>query len=425
MNTKNNALKTLRYLDLFAGAGGLSEGFIQAGFKSIAHVEMNNDACFTLRTRAARHWLVEQGKGDIYASYLKGTINRDALYNQVPKIILSSVINSEIGDDTIAQLFTDIDAMTTTKGVDLIIGGPPCQAYSIAGRSRDANGMKNDKRNYLFRYYARFLEKYEPKYFVFENVTGLLSAKDKTGNFYLDEMRQLFRDKGYETDYRVLSAANYGVLQNRKRIILVGKKGKDTDFYPEPKIWDPKVCVREIFKDLPTLHAGEGQVAPCKTKKYNGDWLYKSGIKDDEMPVTWHQARPNNKQDLEIYRFAVDLWNNGRNRLDYNSLPDRLKTHSNRESFIDRFKVVAADLPYSQTVVAHIAKDGHYYIHPDKDQNRSLTPREAARLQTFPDDYFFETESGKSGRTAAFKQIGNAVPVLLARKVAEKLMEVW
>ncbi len=141
--------------------------------------------------------------------------------------------------------------------------------------------------------------------------------------------------------------------------------------------------------------------------------------------MTWHQARPNTEQDLEIYRIAVDLWNRQKTRLNYNLLPDHLKTHRQRRAFLDRFKVVAADLPLSHTVVAHIAKDGHYYIHPDIAQNRSITPREAARLQTFPDDYYFESSSGVPGRTPAFRQIGNAVPVLLARKIAGKLQEVW
>ena len=109
----------------------------------------------------------------------------------------------------------------------------------------------------------------------------------------------------------------------------------------------------------------------------------------------------------------------------YNMLPERLKTHRHRNSFLDRFKVVASDLPFSHTVVAHIAKDGHYYIHPDIDQNRSITPREAARLQTFPDDYYFESSKDAPRRTPAFLQIGNAVPVLLARKVADKLKETW
>lgn len=106
-------------------------------------------------------------------------------------------------------------------------------------------------------------------------------------------------------------------------------------------------------------------------------------------------------------------------------MPKKLQSQKNLDSFLDRFKVVASDLPYSQTVVAHIAKDGHYFIHPDIKQNRSLTPREVARLQTFPDNYYFESASGRPSRTTAFKQIGNAVPVLLAEKIATALLEVW
>jgi DNA (cytosine-5)-methyltransferase 1 len=132
-------------------------------------------------------------------------------------------------------------------------------------------------------------------------------------------------------------------------------------------------------------------------------------------------ARPHTKQDKEIYRIAVDKWNNYKERLNYNDLPERLKTHKNRTSFHDRFKVVAADQYHSQTVVAHIAKDGHYYIHPDISQNRSISVREAARLQSFPDDYYFEGVKEKSNRTAAFKQIGNAVPPLMAETIGKKL----
>lgn len=411
------------FLDLFAGAGGLSEGFIQAGFQPVAHVESDTAACNTLRTRVAWHWLKNSMSEEHYASYISGNIKRDAFYQSIPAEHIRSVINAEINKELLSDISCTIDSLLNNRRLDLIIGGPPCQAYSLVGRARDENCMKGDKRNFLYVFYAEFLKKYKPTFFVFENVAGLLSAKNEKGELYFNNMRQLFREVGYETEFKVLSAEDYGVLQRRRRVILVGKLGKDTGFFPEPEKWDPQVLTEEVFSGLPNLKSGQGDTRFCKIETYNGFWLHEAGIRcrDAMIPVTWHKARQNTEQDLEIYRYAVDLWNKRRVRLNYNALPDHLKTHRNRISFTDRFKVVASDLPYSHTLVAHIAKDGHYYIHPDISQNRSITPREAARIQTFPDDYFFEGTSEVPAQTAAFKQIGNAVPVLLAQKIAKTL----
>lgn len=417
--------KAINFLDLFAGAGGLSEGFIRAGYSPAAHVEMDLAACYTLKTRAAYHWLKEHGKIEIYNGYLHRKISRSQLYDSVPESLINSVINSEISEDSLPFIFSEIDELLDGKPLDLIIGGPPCQAYSLVGRSRDSNRMMGDKRNYLFVYYAEFLKRYKPRYFVFENVTGLLSAKSPEGELYFEMMQNLFREAGYNTEFRTLSANDYGVLQKRKRIILVGKRGNEAGIFPEPEEWKPSVSVGEVLDDLPKIKAGGGSLFSCTLTEYNGSYLYESCIRDDCSPVTLHQARPHTGQDLEIYRIAVRKWNEKCDRLDYNDLPEVLKTHNNRSSFLDRFKVVAANAESSHTVVAHICKDGHYYIHPDIKQNRSLTPREAARLQTFPDNYFFESVSEKPGRTAAYRQIGNAVPVLLSQKIAEKLKEVW
>lgn len=417
--------KKLNYLDLFAGAGGLSEGFMRAGFNPIAHVEMDRAACFTLRTRMAYHWLKAHGKKDRYAAYLNGGISRVQLYEDVPNELIKSVINAEITKATLPSIFLQINNLLGNRKLDLIIGGPPCQAYSVVGRSCSPYRMRRDKRNDLYIFYAEFLRQYKPEYFVFENVTGLLSAKDEEGNSYLDLMRRLFSKCGYETEFMTLSAKDYGVPQIRKRIILVGKKGKSTSFYPEPDKCKSDIFVREIFSDLPAIAAGEGDAGPCSIGYYNGTWLRKVGIRNDSIPVTWHQARRQSEQNLEIYRIAVDLWNKARVRLMYNELPARLQTHRNKNSFLNRFRVVAGDLPFSHTIVSHIAMDGYYYIHPDINQNRSLTPREAARLQTFPDDYYFESGNGRPYRTPAFRQIGNAVPVLLAQKIAKKLKGNW
>ena len=416
----------LNYLDLFAGAGGLSEGFIRAGFKPIAHVEMDTAACYTLRTRMAYHRLKEEDNLEVYTDYLKGNINRKEFYELVPGSVIKSVINEEIGEETLQDIFSQIDRIRGSQKVDLIIGGPPCQAYSVIGRARCQKNMKGDPRNDLYLYYAEFLKEYEPEYFVFENVPGLLSATDEKDESYLDLMQTLFREEyGYETEFETLNAKDYGVPQNRRRIILVGKKGTSTGFYPNPSKCKSDILVKEILSDLPSIKAGGGSVRSCSMKSDYHSWLRETGIRNEVVPVTLHQARTNNEQDREIYKMAVELWNDTEGRLQYNELPERLQTHKNKNSFLNRFKVVAENLPYCHTIVAHIAMDGHYYIHPDINQNRSLTPREAARLQTFPDDYYFESCSGKPARTPAYRQIGNAVPVLLAQKIAEKLKENW
>lgn len=413
-----------KYLDLFAGAGGLSEGFIRAGYDPVAHVEMDAAACYTLKTRTAYHWLKSKGNLVPYNRYLSGEISRDEFYAFIPQKILGTVLNYEISNETIPTVFKSIDKLLGEKKLDLIVGGPPCQAYSIAGRARSETGMVGDKRNYLYQLYAEFLKRYKPKYFVFENVLGLLSAKDEDGTLHFDNMRILFKKCGYSTDFRLLNASDYGVLQNRKRIILIGYRGEKTDFYPEIPVIEGKHNVEELFCDLPPIKAGEGVIAPVETRHYTGKYLFSSKIKEyDKEPVTFHQARPNTPQDLEIYRIVVNTWNTSKTRISYTDLPERLRTHNNTESFLDRFKVVAGNLTSAQTVVAHISRDGHYFIHPDIKQNRSITPREAARIQTFPDNYYFESVTGKPSRTLAYKQIGNAVPVCLAYSIANALLD--
>jgi len=330
-----NKQKTLRFLDLFAGAGGLSEGFIRAGFTPMAHVESDKAACFTLKTRTAYHWLKEAGQLNCYNDYLHGRMTRGDLYDLVPQKQISSVINTEIGEDTLAEIFAKIDELLQGENLDLIIGGPPCQAYSLAGRSRDKNGMKGDKRNYLYVYYAEFLKRYKPKYFVFENVMGLLSANDENETFYLGSMKALFKENGYVTVEKVLSANDYGVPQRRKRVILIGNRDTKSNFFPLPKEWKPDINVDEVLKDLAFIKAGEGSIAPHKLKKYSGNYLYDAGIRNGDKWVTLHIARPHNTRDLKIYYIVVNQWNKHRQRLHYYDLPEKLKTHKNQTSFTD------------------------------------------------------------------------------------------
>ncbi|MGE9313390.1 DNA cytosine methyltransferase [Niabella sp. CJ426] len=413
---------SLKYIDLFAGAGGLSEGFIRAGFDPVAHVEMDKAACYTLQTRVAYHHLKSQNRFHEYVSYLKGEISRADLYSRIPTELLSSVINHPVGAESNPIIHKAIEKQLKGDQVDLIIGGPPCQAYSLAGRARSKNGMKGDKRNYLYVQYGKYLEKYKPKMFVFENVLGLLSAGK---GVYLENMRKLFLKKGYAMKVFRLEANDFGVLQNRKRIIIIGWKNELNIEVPDLEAIKMLTAhtVQSLFSDLPKIQAGEGSRYLKYSSKTN-EYLSGKAIRNGIEILTQHIARPHSDQDKEIYRIAVKKWNNEGTRLNYNDLPERLKTHQNRESFMDRFKVVAQDEPFSQTVVAHIAKDGHYYIHPDIEQNRSLSIREAARLQSFPDDYFFEGVKDGINRTPAFKQIGNAVPPLMAYEIA-KILKVF
>lgn len=415
----------LNFIDLFSGAGGLSEGFIRAGFNPIAHVEIDEAACSTLLTRTVYHKLKNTPKFEYYKAYLKGELSKTELHKLLTKKEYSSVINLAISDENNQVIFERIDGLKKGKPIDLIVGGPPCQAYSLAGRARDKNKMKGDSRNYLFQQYAKYLEYFQPKLFVFENVLGLLSAKNDDSSKYIDQMISLFTKVGYTTEYKLVNASDFGVLQNRRRVILIGKKGTETGFYPDlEKKSDYKAAlVKEILEDLPEIQAGSGNWFNVKYKNKGSEYVFDASIRNGIDFTTQHIARPHNEQDKEIYRIAVRKWNTGQTRLDYNDLPDELKSHNNRHSFVDRFKVVAPDLTKTQTVVAHIAKDGHYYIHPDISQNRSLTVREAARLQSFPDDYFFEGVGIEPSRTAAFKQIGNAVPPLLAEQIAKKIKQ--
>ena len=402
--SQNIFMPKIKFIDLFAGAGGLSEGFVKAGFTPVAHVEMNKDACDTLRTRTAFHWLKEKGQEEEYYDYLKGTITRDELWNKIPDHLIKSVINKEISEDTLPIIFEQIDAELGTKKVDLVIGGPPCQAYSVAGRVR--KDMTNDPRNHLYKHYVEFLKKYQPKMFVFENVPGILSAKNGE---YLQLIFDAVREAGYKLDKQVLNARDFGVLQDRKRVIIIGWRNDLNLEYPEFKKMEMQFQIaKHLFSDLPKIKSGQGNWGVSKYTKRTNEYLEFSGIRKEIDFTTQHISRFNNENDLEIYRIAVDKWVNQGKRLNYGELPERLIKHNNVKTFTNRFQVVNHE-GVSHTVVAHICADGHYYIHPDIHQNRSITVREAARIQSFPDDYFFE-----SSRTAAFKQIGNAVPVLMA-----------
>ena len=191
----------MNYIDLFAGAGGLSEGFTSIGFNPVAHVEMNREACETLKTRAVYYYLKDNGKLDEYKKYLLGELSKEELYSTVPEVVLKSVIHQTMSEENMPVLFDLIDDLKKEQHVeqiDLIVGGPPCQAYSLVGRAVKSDNMVGDPRNYLYRLYIEVLKKYTPTMFVFENVPGLLTAN---GGQYFEDMKNAFKDAGYTIDH--------------------------------------------------------------------------------------------------------------------------------------------------------------------------------------------------------------------------------
>lgn len=408
----------LTFIDLFAGAGGLAEGFLKKGYLPIAFVEMNEDACFTLKTRLAYYYLKKENKLETYNAYLQGQLSRGGLYKEIPGNIIDSVLNYEMNEKNVKDIFSKIQMCLRNlkvSDIDVVVGGPPCQAYSLAARDKHRRKRKHDYRNYLYKIYAKFLVEFKPRIFVFENVLGLLSAKK--GMFY-NNLKKYFRRIGYEIDERILDAADFGVLQKRKRVLLVGWRKEMKIDYPDFATIQNKWTVNEVLDDLPALRAGEGDTVSNYSGEIN-EYLSAYGIRNGLGFVTQHITRPHNKKDLWIYRLAINYWEKKKKRLLNSDIPKEKRTQKNIDSFLDRFKVVVRN-ELSHTLLAHIAKDGHYYIHPDRSQLRSLSVREAARIQSFPDDYFFE-----GSRTSVFRQIGNAVPPLMAESIAEKIKTIF
>ena len=416
---KNRDQLNYTFIDLFAGAGGLSEGFIQAGYIPVAHVEMNEYAAKTLETRSAYYYLKKCNNLDLYKKYLLKKITREDLMKHIPASITKTILNETMSDETLPSIFKKIDGIMKIRGIskiDVIIGGPPCQAYSLVGRAQSSHmevPMKDDPRNYLYKLYARFLKRYQPRMFVFENVTGIESAN---GGTTWKNIKMYLKRVGYEIECREQNAHKFGVLQNRRRMIIVGWLKQSGLRYPDFLETESSAIVNDLFKDLPSLHPGESadKYSKAKISKYVSD----NNIRTADDVLTLHNCRPNIERDKMIYKKAIELWNDGHKRLNYNDLPEELKTHNNRHSFVDRFKVVEGDEHACHTILAHLSKDGHYFIHPDIKQNRSITAREAARIQSFPDSYFFE-----GPRTAQFIQIGNAVPPMMARGIAMGVFE--
>lgn len=273
------------------------EGFTNAGFSAVSHIEMNLEACQTIRTRSAYHYLKLKNNLDLYYKYIQGQITKDDFFNEIPIEILNSVINIEINDDTIDGIFKIIDKKKLE--IDLIIGGPPCQAYFLLRRHQE--DIEKDPRNRLYIQYGRFLNKFKPKAFVFENVLGLLTAQKRE---HFKNLKSYFRRLGYEVYHETLIASDNGVVQARKRIIIVCWK-KDNDFgFPEFEKILKEYTVDDAFADLPKLKPGES----FQTTKYirdKNEYLEKFNLRNGVDFVTQHISRPHNFRDLEIYKTAI------------------------------------------------------------------------------------------------------------------------
>jgi DNA (cytosine-5)-methyltransferase 1 len=406
--------KKLTFIDLFAGAGGLSEGFIKAGFKPIAHVEKDKAACFTLKTRVAYYYLKRTGRKKIYDSYLKGDITRDKLYSYVPERELNSVINNSIGGKNTKQIFQKINKLKGRKRADIIVGGPPCQAYSYIGRAALRNKAKNDERNFLYKEYGKFLKEYKPKLFVFENVPGMKTAGDGK---HFKNLKKYFKRLGYKVEESSVNAFDFGVIQNRERLIIIGWKKGLKFSYPKFRKQKNNWTRDDIFLDLPPIKPNQNDRCSLYIKPSN-EYLSKTGIRNCVDFVSQHITRPHNEKDLAIYKLAVEKLETEGKRLKNNQIPEQDRTQKNVTDFLDRFKVIDQK-PHA--IIAHLSKDGHHFIYPSTEQIRSVSVREAARVQSFPDDFFFEGVNPVLSRTIAFKQIGNAVPPLMSKAIAKRL----
>lgn len=461
---------------MFAGPGGLNEGFSrlqgpggQPIFDIAASFEMDPHAVATLRLRAAAR--AEHMSGD-YLRVLAAGQSPEAFVAARPEAA-DHVHQIVLGPDTREESDAIIrNAIGSGDDPWVLIGGPPCQAYSLAGRSRRVNDptFDDDHKHFLFREYLHIIESFRPAVFVMENVKGLLSATNR-GTQMFDRIRQdlscggTYEIRSFVTadsdpsprDF-VIRSELYGIPQRRHRVILLGIRSDAGTRRPVPL--EPVDHPTTLDEALHGLRAVRSRVSPLsrdsvddwlaarregwalarqeagaegivdlscgappeatQLQSYRGDrpptelqqWLRPAGLDH----VWQHEPRSHMHMDLVRYVYLSALATAGMRprlgELPPSLIPDHRNARRPDAPFVDRFKVQVHDEP-SSTIVSHISKDGHHYIHPDPNQMRSLTVREAARLQTFPDDYIF-----LGSRTQQYHQVGNAVPPLLARKLA-------
>ncbi len=427
----NGAMKKTKYkmIDLFAGCGGLEDGFLQSGrFKDIAAVEWLRPQVNTLINRLKTKWHVEDADERVMCFDIQkeeelfyGWEDNSKLPSReiLPNGKKSRYKTGPYGKGKGLDFFVN-----AARGIDIIIGGPPCQAYSVAGRVRDDNGMKDDYRNYLFEHYLNVVNRYKPKVFIFENVPGMLSAMPD-GTPITQLICKGFKSIGYEIvddlkKYAKIDASDYGVPQQRERVIILGirkelcKEPQELlqDFYssilPKYKVIK-KVTVEEAIGDLPAIYPIITVLSSPLRIEYTTPACH----------TTWHRARHHSIRDIEIYgMLAEDIMTERNEYTNSQSLSNLYEERVGAKSPIHRYHVLRKDVP-STTIISHLDRDGNRFIHYDPKQCRDITPREAARIQSFDDDYDF-----LGSQTDTYIMIGNAVPPVLAKCIGLAVAEV-
>lgn len=407
--------KKYTFIDLFAGCGGLSEGFLQTGrFEALAHVEWEKPMVDTLRNRLTTRWNVSETDAqkkvilfDIQKSeeLISGSWSNDS-------IIQYGLYNSDVVKTK------GLKGVVGRKHVDMIIGGPPCQAYSIHGRATDKHSMRDDYRNYLFESFCKVVDAFRPELFVFENVGGLLSAKPG-GIPVRNRIYNAFTEIGYiirtpeEMPKALYNAVNFCVPQNRPRVIIIGIR-RDTDYsldelyssIEKEQDVNTHLTVRNAIGELPPLY-------PLPKPIKEGRIVHSHQL-NSNPEITQHEARNHGRRERLIFKEWVE---NNMNHISHQAMIDYYFEKTGHKTLYQKYKSLEWDKP-SHTVVAHLSKDGYMFIHPDSKQQRSITVREAACLMSFPMDYQFLGSTSYN-----YKMIGNAVPVNFAKAIATGLVK--
>lgn len=400
-------MQKLNTIELFVGCGGLLDGFEKSGyFNTMASVEWQKHACNTLINRLKKKYN--------YLDAEKKVLHFDI--QRTEELINGWENDKEYGSNK------GLNYHIKDNLIDVIVGGPPCQAYSVAGRIQDKDGMKNDYRNYLFESYLKVVKVYEPKLIVFENVEGMLTAAPD-GEKIVNKIRRGFNEIGFDiiNDIRgeaLLDLTEFGVPQKRKRVILVGLNRK----YFRNSFENQKILfyfynnilanyrtkeilnVNDAIGDLPKLYPAE------RDYKIEGR---KFSHQPNKTDINWHIPRYHNKRDIEIFELLAKDIALGDNKFQKSVALKKLYTDkTGKTSNVHKYHVLRRDKP-SNTIPAHLKKDGLRHIHPDSEQARTITVREAARLQTFDDDFDFIGSMSQN-----YEMIGNAVPPVFSYKLA-------